>query len=69
MTVKDLIEKLQTFNPNAKVHVIVSNSMFEFSVLYGGADGCTPQTCFDVDIYVDRLNQSEVAQAEKVEKW
>ena len=62
MKVKDLIEKLQEYNPNAETGIIVHNYKEEFSITFGGgSEGELKQDTKEVDFYVDRLCQSEVS--------
>jgi len=59
MKVKELIKKLQMFNPKAKTNVVVHNSVEEYSITYGNAEGITKGNCEEVSFYVDRLCQDE----------
>jgi len=53
MKVKELIENLQKYNPEAKVMVIVDDQIpCEFEIWYGGKDGVTKETCDSVDLSV-----------------
>jgi len=55
MTVKELIEKLTTYNMDAEVSVIAHNKPHDFSLTYGGAEGCDKKTAPRVSFYVDDL--------------
>ena len=59
MKVKDLFTKLENFNPEAEVRVIVFNMPQEFSIGSGGAEGCTEKTADRFNFYVDKLNRNE----------
>jgi hypothetical protein len=55
MTVKELIEKLRWFNPDAKVEVVVRNHGYKFSLSFGTSEGCTKANCDEVNFWVDEL--------------
>ena len=59
MTVIELIAKLSTYNPHAKVNVIVHCRMEDFTLTSGSSEGVTEENCEDVGIYVDRLCTNE----------
>lgn len=60
MKLVDLINKLQEYNANAEVGVIVHNFREEFSITFGGgSEGDTKATCNNINFYVDRLCGSE----------
>lgn len=60
MKVKDLIEELKKFNPEAETSVIVHCRVEKFSMAWGGGgEGGTKAECERVDFYVDRLCQNE----------
>lgn len=60
MKIKELIKKLQEFNPEAETKVIVHNYSEAFSITWGGeSEGETKENCKGVAFYVDRLCQSE----------
>ncbi len=61
LKVSQLIEKLGEYNPDADVDVIAMNRSQDFSMSWGGGDGCPKETCDSVSFYVDELNQSESA--------
>jgi hypothetical protein len=63
MKVKELIEKLQNYNPEAKVDIIVNNMQYDFSLAYGGSDGSTKKTAISVDFCVDKLCKNEQTQS------
>lgn len=53
MTVRDLLEKLKEYNPDAIVNICVRGMPQEFEICYGGSEGCTKSTCSDVDFMVE----------------
>ena len=59
MKVKDLIEKLKEYNPEAEICVIVRNRNEQFSITYGTSEGGTKSNCAQVSFYIDRLCQNE----------
>lgn len=63
MRVKELIDKLQEFNPEAEVFLVAHDADQEFSICWGGNDGegITRQHTSSVSFYVDELCQSERA--------
>ncbi len=67
MTVYELIQKLAAFPANTPVEVIVENCAEEFSISWGGAEGCTKETADVVGLWVSRLNISEKITASRSE--
>ena len=59
MLVKNLIAKLEEFNPEAEVSACAHNHNEPFSLSYGYSDGTTKETCEKVFIDLDELNQYE----------
>ena len=59
MTVKDLIEKLEQYDPTAEMVATAHNKDQTFSLCHGEDDGCTKDDCDSVSIYLDALNESE----------
>ena len=53
MTVKDLINKLKQYNPEANVHVISNWTPYDLIIEYGYSDGCTPESCEEVNLHPD----------------
>lgn len=53
MKVKELIEKLNTHNPEANFYVVVNSYPKEFEICCGYAEGCTKETCECVSLYVN----------------
>lgn len=59
MTVKEVIEKLQTVNPDAEFEVIAHSRSQSFTWSAGGSEGCTLKTCDSFGPYLDDSNTSE----------
>jgi len=59
--VREVIEELGKYNPEADVGVLAMNRSHDFSLSCGGSDGCTKENCDNVFFDVDALNQSEKA--------
>ena len=59
MTVQELIIKLLHYNQYAEVAPLAHNKKQEFSISYGGSDGCDKSNCKEVFIDCDDLNQHE----------
>ena len=53
MKVKELIGKLNKYNPNADVEVVVNGCSKSFEICYGSSEGCTPSNCDCVDLMVE----------------
>lgn len=53
LTVRQLIQYLTDFNPDAKIEVIVENYPKEFSFAWGGGEGCTKKTADSFSFYID----------------
>ena len=52
MKVKEIIEKLQGYNPDAEFRVIDDNArQVGFCLSFGNAEGATPETADDVCLY------------------
>lgn len=58
--VKELIEKLSTYNPNADVYILVDNEAYPFTITYGGADGCTQVDADEVLLDINENSESEL---------
>lgn len=67
MRIRELIEKLGEYNPEARVDVVVHNMSEEFSIAFGGMEGDTKETTESVSFYVDRLCNSEQEAGEPIE--
>lgn len=64
MKVKELIEKLNKYNPNAKVGVVVNGFPKVFEICYGNSEGCTPANCDCVDLMVETLTEKVLPKVE-----
>ena len=53
MKVKELIEKLGEYNPEANFYVVVNNYPTDFEICYGTSEGCIKENCDSVDIMVN----------------
>lgn len=60
--VKEIIEKLKEYNPEANVDVVAHNKSYDFTLAFGGCDGGTKENCEDVSFYVDELCSNENCQ-------
>lgn len=56
-TVKELIDELARYNPDAKVFVMVNNKDYEFTVGWGYSEGVTTQTAEIVSFDVEGMNK------------
>lgn len=65
MIVKEVTEKLNQFNPQAEMSVIVHNRSEHFSITWGESEGETKSNCRKVNFYVDRLCKNEHKHIEK----
>lgn len=52
MKVKELIEKLNTYNPDATIGVVVNGYSKAFEICYGYSEGCTKEDCECVSLSV-----------------
>lgn len=59
MKVYELIEKLNKYNQNADINVVVNGFSKEFEIYFGGSEGCQPYNCDCVDLMVDTLCEEE----------
>lgn len=65
ITVENLIEELEKYNPKAQVTVLADGSIQPFSICFGhngdeSFDGLvTPETCNQVSFYLEKLNTTE----------
>ena len=53
MKVKELIEKISKYNPEADFNIIVDSMPTEFEICFGRSEGCTMKDCESVDLFVD----------------
>jgi hypothetical protein len=52
VTVHELTQKLQSYNPQAEIEVVVNNYARPFKIMHGGSEGCTAARCMDVAFVV-----------------
>lgn len=53
MKIKDLLDELAIYNPEAEFEIYVNNKPAEFEICYGSSEGVTPATCDDVTVFVN----------------
>ena len=53
MKIKDLLNKLATYNLDAEFEIYVNDRPAEFEICYGGGEGVTPDRCEHVTIFVN----------------
>ena len=61
MKVKEMIKKLEQYNPDAEMAVVANNKNQKFSIAFGSSEGCTKENCSSVSIMLDELNRYESA--------
>ena len=59
MKIKELRDILKEYNQEAEVDVIAHNKKQEFSLCWGGGDGCSREDADEVSFYCDGLNNNE----------
>ena len=59
MKVYELVKKLNGYNPNADISVVVNGYPKEFEIRYCGSEGCQPYNCYCVDLTVDTSCEKE----------
>ena len=59
MKVHEFIEKLNGYNPKAEIEILIGNYPREFSIKFGGSEGCTDKSCDFVCLEVIGYNISE----------
>ena len=59
MKVKELIDELTCYNPDAEFGIVVNDKPAEFEICCGGAEGVTAATCTDVTIFIDCTSDKE----------
>jgi hypothetical protein len=59
MKVKELIEKLKQYNPEAETEVVAHCQVYEYSLTYDGPEGIAKENCENVHFYVDELCTNE----------
>lgn len=51
MKVKEVIQKLSSYNQDAEFQVIAHNTIVDYEFTIGNSEGCTPKNCESVSIY------------------
>lgn len=59
MKIKDLLNELTTYNPEADFEIFVNDKPAEFEICCGGAEGVTAATCTHVTIFIDCTSDKE----------
>ena len=59
MKVKEVIEKLKEYNPEAEFCIVCNNQDQEFEWLFGIDEGCKKENCQTVDLFVKGFNKKE----------
>ena len=57
MKVREMIEKLSEYNPEANFCVVVNNYPTDFEICYGTSEGCTKENCDSVDIMINGVSE------------
>lgn len=63
MKIKDLIEELTKFNPDANVNVVTNFLPYDFSLAWshgGECEECDKSDVESVSFYVDSLNKTDI---------
>ena len=63
MTVKEIIDKLSEYNPEAKFNIVVDGLDRPFEICFGNSEGVTKTNCETVDLMVDDIGD-EVSRNE-----
>lgn len=61
MKVKEMIEYLQKFNPEAEVFSVINYSPYPPRFSFGCSEGCTERNCDEVYITVNEAVEQEAA--------
>ena len=56
MTIKEIINKLSEYNPEAEINVVVDGYARPFTICFGGSEGVTKTNCETVDLMVGNIN-------------
>lgn len=60
MTVREMIDKLSEYNPEAEFNIVIDGFDRPFKICFGGSEGCTKANCEDVELMVgDISNERE----------
>ena len=64
MTVKEIIDKLGEYNPEAKFNVVIDGFDRPFTICFGISEGVIKTNCETVDLMVDNINNKVGEQNE-----
>lgn len=56
MTVKEIIDKLGEYNPEAKFNVVIDGFNRPFTICFGSSEGVIKTNCETVDLMVGDIN-------------
>ena len=62
MKVYELVKKLNRYNQNADINVVVNGYPKEFEICYGSSEGCQPYNCDCVVLMLDTSCDEEGAR-------
>lgn len=57
MTVKEIIDKLNEYNLDAKFNIVVDGFDRPFEICFGSSEGVTKTNCETVDLMVDGIGE------------
>lgn len=57
MTVKEMIDKLTEYNPEAKFNIVVDGFERPFTICFGCSEGVVKTNCETVDLMVGNINE------------
>ena len=57
MTVKEIIDKLNEYNLDAKFNIVVDGFDKPFEICFGSSEGVTKTNCETVDLMVDGIGE------------
>ena len=57
MTVKELINKLNEYNLDAEINIVVDGLDRPFEICFGNSEGVTKTNCETVDLMVDGIEE------------
>lgn len=63
MKIKDLLNKLATYNLEAEFEIYVNDKPAEFEICCGGAEGVTPATCDHVTVFANSTTDNDSSAA------
>ena len=57
MTIKEIIDKLGEYNPEAEFNVVIDGFVRPFTICFGGSEGIIKTNCETVDLMVGDINE------------